>query len=194
MFGTGTGKDKELSDEELVSELQRSMDAARFGVLYDRYATLVFQKCLGMARDHDLAKDLTHDIFLKAFVSLGQFDHRAKFGTWLYRITYNYCLDHLRKEKRRPTDDIDEHPVLGTMAEDGYEAELLALRAERLMKVLEAMDPTDRALLLMKYMDDLSVKEMMDVLELSESAVKMRLLRCRERALGVYQELYPEEP
>jgi len=186
-------KDKALSDEELVAELQRHMDADRFGVLYDRYSALVFQKCLGMTRDRDLAKDLTHDIFLKAFVNLGKFDHRSKFGTWLYRITYNYCLDHLRKAQRRRTDDIDEHPVKDGLAEDRYEAELLALRAERLGAVLEALDPEDRALLLMKYMEDLSVKEMMEVLELGESAVKMRMLRARERALGKYRELYPEE-
>ncbi len=64
---------------------------------------------------------------------------------------------------------------------------------KRLGAVLEALDPEDRALLLMKYMEDMSVKEMMEVLELGESAVKMRMLRARERALGKYRELYPEE-
>ncbi len=186
-------KDKDLSDEELVIQLQKSMDADRFGHLYDRYSTLVYQKCLGMTRDADLAKDLTHDIFLKAFVNLSKFDHRSKFGTWLYRITYNYCLDHLRKEKRRPTEDIDGHPISEDMHENSYETELLAMRAENLNGVLEALDPTDRALLLMKYMEDLSVKEIQEVLTLSESAVKMRMLRAREKALLKYRELYPEE-
>ncbi len=175
-------------------ELQRSMDADRFGMLYDRYSAKVFQKCVGMTRDKDLSHDLTHDIFLKAFVGLAKFDHRSKFGTWLYSITYNYCLDHLRKTQRNRTSDVDEETGATDMAEDRYEIELLSLRADRLSTVLEALDPADRAMLLMKYQDELSIKDMMDVLVLSESAVKMRVLRARERALAKYHQLYREEP
>ncbi len=170
------------------------MDAARFGVLYDRYSAKVFQKCLGMTRDKDLAHDLTHDIFLKAFVGLVKFDHRSKFGTWLYSITYNYCLDHLRKSQRNRTSDVDEAIDPGGLSEDRYETELLSLRADRLSPVLDAIDPADRAILLMKYQDELSIKDMMEVLVLSESAVKMRVLRARERALAKYHQLYREEP
>ncbi len=183
----------ELSDEELVAELQRVMDADRFGVLYDRYAAKVFQKCMGMTRNKDLSQDLAHDIFLKAFVNLPKFDHRSKFGTWLYSITYNYCLDHLRKNQRQRTSDLDEGQVEEGM-DDRYEAELLSVRADRLGPVLDALEPADRALLLMKYQDELSVKEMMDVLGLTESAVKMRAMRARERALAKYNQLFRDEP
>ncbi|MBL8002895.1 MAG: RNA polymerase sigma factor [Flavobacteriales bacterium] len=194
MFNRGRKKDSALSDEELVSLLQKQMDTERFGLLYDRYSAKVFQKCVGMTRDRDLAKDLTHDIFLKAFVSLGRFDHRSKFGTWLYSITYNYCLDTLRKGQRHRTEEVDERVEEGHGAEDAYEAQLLGLRAERLDEVIGKLDPADRALLLMKYQEDLSVKDIMDVMSLQESAVKMRILRARERALRLYGQLYPEEP
>jgi len=182
-----------LSDEDLVLELQREMDADRFGVLYDRYTAKVFQKCVGMTHDRDLAKDLTHDIFLKVFTGLSKFDHRSKFGTWLYSITYNYCLDHLRKSKRKQEDDIDEERGPSEHPEDAFEEQLLALRSERLLLVLEQVDPGDRAMLLMKYQDELSVKEIQDILGLSESAVKMRMLRARERALQAYHQLYRED-
>ncbi|MFT3885356.1 MAG: RNA polymerase sigma factor [Flavobacteriales bacterium] len=151
------------------------MDADRFGVLYDRYATKVFQKCLGMTRDRDLAKDLTHDIFLKAFVNLPKFDHRSRFGTWLYSITYNYCLDQLRKAQRRRSEDLDEEVEASTYDTDAYEAELLSMRAEHLEVVLAGISADERALLLMKYQDDLSVKEIMEMMSLGESAVKMRI-------------------
>lgn len=183
----------ELSDEELVAELQRVMDADRFGVLYDRYSAKVFQKCMGMTRNKDLSQDLVHDIFLKAFVNLPKFDHRSRFGTWLYSITYNYCLDHLRRNQRQRTTDLDEGQV-EEGPDDRYEVELLSLRADRLGAVLDALEPADRALLLMKYQDELSVKDMMDVLGLTESAVKMRALRARERALAKYHLLYRDEP
>lgn len=176
-----------------MAELQRHMDADRFGILYDRYSAKVFQKCLGMTRDRDLAKDLTHDIFLKTFVNLTKFDHRSRFGTWLYSITYNYCLDSLRKSQRQRSQDLDERAEEGLTDDDAYEAELLALKAERIDEVLARIDPPDRALLLMKYQDDLSVKEIMEVLSLGESAVKMRIMRARERAMQAYYALYPEE-
>lgn len=169
------------------------MDADRFGILYDRYAVKVFQKCLSMTRDKELAKDLSHDIFLKAFVNLPKFDHRSRFGTWLYSISYNYCLDHLRKEQRHRRDDIDERTEAKMVENDSSEAELLAMRAEHLDSVLAKIDPEERGLLLMKYQDDLSVKEMMEVLGVGESAVKMRVLRARERALRLFRELYPDE-
>ncbi len=195
MFSKRTrNNDKELNDEELVSALQKHMDTERFGVLYDRYTTKVYQKCLGMTRDKDLAKDLTHDIFLKAFVNLSKFDHRSKFGTWLYSITYNYCLDTLRKGQRTRSEEIDERVEDGTIDDQAYEAKLLGLRADRLDQVIAKLDPADRALLLMKYQEDLSVKDIMEVMALQESAVKMRILRARERALRLYGQLYPEEP
>lgn len=195
MFSKRTrNNDKELNDEELVSALQKHMDTERFGVLYDRYTTKVYQKCLGMTRDKDLAKDLTHDIFLKAFVNLSKFDHRSKFGTWLYSITYNYCLDTLRRGQRTRSEEIDERVEDGTIDDQAYEAKLLGLRADRLDQVIAKLDPADRALLLMKYQEDLSVKDIMEVMALQESAVKMRILRARERALRLYGQLYPEEP
>ena len=186
--------DLRLNDEELVAELQVAMDADRFGVLYDRYSARVYQKCMSMTRDRDLAKDLVHDIFLKAFVNLGKFDHRSKFGTWLYSITYNYCLDHLRKAQRCRADDIDDRTGDGGLLDDMHEAALLGLRAERLEHVLREIDPADRALLLMKYDDELAITDIQAAFSLSESAVKMRLLRARERALAKYRSLYPEEP
>jgi RNA polymerase sigma-70 factor (ECF subfamily) len=193
LFKKKTKPDSQLSDEELVTELQRQMDADRFGVLYDRYTAKVYQKCMGMTRDQELAKDLTHDIFLKAFVNLSKFDHRSKFSTWLYSVTYNYCLDHLRKKQRYRTTELKEETAIADGAEDRSEIELLSLRSDRLEPVLAALEAGDRAILLMRYQDELSVKEMAEILALSESAVKMRSLRARERALGMYQQLYHEE-
>ena len=185
---------EQLRDEEIVVELQHRMDAERFGVLYDRYSTKVFQKCMAMTRNNEIAKDLTHDIFLKAFVNLSKFDHRSKFGTWLYSITHNYCLDHLRKDQKHRTTEVEDDHGVEDGTEDRYEAELLAIRTDRLPMVLEAMDPADRGILLMKYQDELSVKDMMEVLGVGESAVKMRTMRARERALVLYHQLFPEEP
>ncbi len=182
-----------LSDEELVERVKASLDAESFGLIYDRFAGRVYRKCLAMTRDKALAHDLTHDIFLKTFLNMGKFDGRSKFGTWLYRITFNYCLDHLRRRQRGPVATEVDAEVLGAADEDRYEEELMDIRAERLDSVLAAIDPSDRAILLFKYQEDMSVKDLMELLELSESAVKMRLVRARERALQRYRQLFPGE-
>jgi len=192
LFKSRAKRDQSLTDEELVSLLQKEMDAERFAVLYDRYSSKVFQKCVGMTRDRDMAKDLTHDIFLKVFLNLSKFDHRSKFGTWVYSISYNYCLDTLRKGQRHREEDIDERTQEGIPMDDASEAHLLGMRAERLDHVLTEIDATDRAILLMKYEDELSVVDMQGALGIGESAVKMRLLRARDRAIAKYHDLYPE--
>ncbi|MCB0794343.1 MAG: RNA polymerase sigma factor [Flavobacteriales bacterium] len=194
MFKSKVRKTRELNDEELVRQLQQQMDAELFGVLYDRYVERVYQKCMALAGDRDLAKDLAHDVFLKVFANLSKFDHRSKFGTWLYRVTYNYCLDHLRKDKKVRKEDLDERVQGEVPDRDANEEALLSLRAERLSAVLDAMDARDKAVLLMKYQDEMSIQDMCMVLELGESAVKMRMLRARERAVDTYQQLYGERP
>lgn len=183
----------ELTDEDIIRALQQEMDTKMFGVLYDRYVTKVFHKCLSMSRDRDVAKDLAHDVFLKTFANLSKFKFKSSFSTWLYSITYNYCLDYLRKEQRMRKQPVDERFDLEDDNEDLYEKELFSLRSERLNEVLGLIGPEDRGLLLMKYQEELSIKEIMDVMELGESAVKMRMLRARSRALAKYNEMYPYE-
>ncbi|MBK7083852.1 MAG: RNA polymerase sigma factor [Flavobacteriales bacterium] len=111
-----------------------------------------------------------------------------------YSITYNYCLDALRKNQRHQEQDIDERMPESLPLNDESEAALLGLRAERLDQVLSQIDPADRAILLMKYEDELPVADMQAALGVGESAVKMRLLRARERAIAKYRQLYPGEP
>jgi len=94
-------KDKsKLSDEDLIREILRSKKGEDFGVIYDRYAQKVFQKSISFVKDSDIAKDLVHDILLKCYVNLSKFNFESKFSTWLYRLTYNFCIDYLRKHNR----------------------------------------------------------------------------------------------
>lgn len=172
--------------------VRETMDMELFGVLYDRFASKVYSKCLGITRNKDEAHDLTHDIFLKTFLNMGKFDGRSKFGTWLYRITFNYCMDHLRRN-RKGLEDIDDRTANAQVDTDAYEHELMQLRADRLDEILLRIDAADRAVLLFKYQEELSVKEMSELLEMSESAVKMRLLRARERVMQQYRQLYPAD-
>lgn len=164
-----------------------------FGILYDRYAEKVYHKCISFVKDVDLAQDLAHDVFLKTFLNLAKFEGKSKFSTWLYSLTYNFCIDYLRKNNKTM---VNSDEVLVNIPDDDdekNEKELLSIASERLQHVLELIPADDKMILLMKYQDDLSVKEIQGALELSESAVKMRVKRAKAKAVEVYKLKYKNE-
>ena len=189
----GLQKRKVLSDEQLVERIVTQKRHDEFGQLYDRYSEKVYHKCISFVKDLDEAQDLTHDIFLKVFVSLSKFKGQSKFSTWLYSVTYNFCVDHVRKEGKFTTEGEHKLAQLADVDDDAQERELLQMEAQRLARVLEELPPQDKMILLMKYQDELSVKDIMQALEVSESAVKMRVKRARAKALELYQDLFHEQ-
>jgi len=179
-----------LSDEELIEKIIRTNDSYLFSQLYDRYVKVVYNKCLGFSKSKEEAEDLTHDIFLKLFVKLRSFKGKSKFSTWLYSFTYNHCVNYVQRdsEKRKPKVPIDNY--LEKFTEDEVsDNSLFGLKTEKLKKVLELIDVNDKVILLFKYQDDLSIKEIRTVLNIGESAVKMRLKRAKERVLIMYNNL-----
>ena len=82
---------------KIIVEKKRHDD---FGILYDRYAEKVYHNCISFVKDVDLAQDLAHDVFLKTFLNLAKFEGKSKFSTWLYSLTYNFCIDYLRKNNK----------------------------------------------------------------------------------------------
>ena len=175
---------------KIIVEKKRHDD---FGILYDRYAEKVYHKCISFVKDVDLAQDLAHDVFLKTFLNLAKFEGKSKFSTWLYSLTYNFCIDYLRKNNKTM---VNSDEVLVNIPDDDdekNERELLSIASERLQDVLESIPADDKMILLMKYQDDLSVKEIQGALELSESAVKMRVKRAKAKAVEVYKLKYKDE-
>ena len=129
---------------------------------------------------------MVQDILLKVFTQLTKFKGKSRFSTWLYAITYNYCVEYYRKNNKYSMVDIDEGPDISI--EDDNEAELLKMRASQLKWALDQVAPEDKMILLLKYQDDTPIKEIMETLNISESAVKMRLARARQRVKQVVQE------
>ena len=179
-----------ISDEELIQEITKTNDAHLFGILYDRYVSLVYNKCLGFIGSKEEAQDLTHDIFVKLFVKLKTFKGDSKFSTWIYAFTYNHCVNYLQREVKgkKNTFSVKEEYEDGVIDEIADE-KIFELKAEKLNQSLQLISPNERAMLLMKYQDDLSIKEIASAHELGESAVKMRLNRAKSNLIKVYNNL-----
>ncbi len=180
---------KEVSDEDLVKQIVMNRDTMLFGVLYDRYAKVVYNKCHGFARSQKEAEDLTQDVFLMLFVKLSSFKGRSKFSTWLYSFTYNFCVNYVNRDKGRKMRDssnsLDKDEMELSM--EVTDEHLLELQVLKLKKVLELIPPEDKSILLLKYQDGVSIKELEDLMDLGSSAVKMRLKRAKARVVELYK-------
>lgn len=176
-----------LTDEALVEAIVKTNDTMLFEVLYDRYANMVYNKCYGFASSEDEAKDLTQDVFLKLFVKLASFKGKSKFSTWLYAFTYNHCANYVTRNTAKK---IEKHSVSSDVIENVGDVEsthdFQNMKVEKLKRVLELIPPDDKMILLLKYQDNLSIKEISSALIIGESAVKMRLKRAKEKLLYKY--------
>lgn len=180
-----------LSDKDLVERIVQTNDTTLFAELYDRYIDTIYNKCYGFTNSKEEAQDLTHDLFLHLFAKLRTFKGSSKFSTWLYSLTYNYCVNYVtrhnynKNKKEFKNDDIQDN----SDGIDSSESELMGFKIENLRISMEQIDPHDKIILFMKYQDNFSIKEIMNVLEINESAVKMRLKRARNRVINVYKNL-----
>ncbi|MGZ0017248.1 RNA polymerase sigma factor [Yeosuana sp. AK3] len=180
-----------VSDEDLVKAIVKTNDTLLFEVLYDRFATMVYNKCYGFANNDEEAKDLTQDVFLKLFVKLASFKGKSKFSTWLYAFTYNHCVNYVTREvsKKFEKKAVDYHDIENLKEDDVEEAGFYDMKVDKLKKALELISPEEKMILLLKYQDFLSIKEISDVLEIGESAVKMRIKRAKDKLVIVYNNL-----
>ena len=175
----------DMEDSELVELYLVSRGDRYFGELYRRYSPKVYGKCITMLNNEAEAADAVQDIFEKVLLRIGSFRQDSKFGTWLFTITNNYCIDLLRKRKRlrgkvgaMPEIDIEDIVEEADWLQDQSPA---AIR-----HILDNLSELDRAALVLMYMDELSVKEIAVQMGLQESATKMRLKRARQRAKRIY--------
>ncbi len=188
------GKKSTLSDEELIEEIVRSQDSRLVEVLYERYADKVYRRCISFVKEASIAEDLTHDIFIKVYLNLGGFKQKSKFSTWLYSITYNFCVDYVRKKQKDNVVDMEdkEGEIAGRDIDTADDLDHIAL--DRLTELLEQLKSEDKLILLMKYRDDMSIKDIQVAFDISESAVKMRIKRAKEKLKSLYCEMYEEIP
>lgn len=185
----------QLSDLEIVKKIQEKGERDLLEIIYDRYAPKIYYKCLSIIRNKDTAKDLAHDIMIKVFLNLSEFRGTAGFASWVYAITYNHCMDYVRKSKRMPVEPMDskEYDLLSTEEIELENKILKDLKLTQLETILEGLKPGDKLILMMRYQDSMSTKQIAKTLNLSGSAVKMRLKRSRDKLAQQLKDIQNDE-
>ena len=123
------------------------------------------------------------------FVKLASFKGKSKFSTWLYSFTYNFCVNYVNRNKQRKMSDksVSMDDVDYKMADEVPDESIYEMKAHKLGKALEMVSPEEKSILLLKYQDGASIKELADFMELGESAIKMRLKRAKAKLLEIYK-------
>ena len=189
-FKFGKTTSEKITDEEIIERILKG-EQQLLEMLYDRYSAKIFHKCLSLIKDREAAKDCTHDIMVKIFMNLANFKGKSAFSLWVHSISYNYCMDYLSKQKKMNFSDVSDYEYDNLAYDDtSLENKLLQdLKLTQLETVFEQLNTDDKMLLMMRYQDGMSVKDISDSLNLGESAVKMRLKRSRDRLADLIEAL-----
>lgn len=177
-----------IIEEKKIIKKAAAGSADAFEQLLLKYQTPIYNLCLRMTGNPEDAADMTQEAFLKAWRSLSSFQFESSFSTWLYRLTTNTCLDYLRSQKRRPQcsltveDDDGEEQVLDVTDEAPTPEEALLSAEERsqLVHALSQLEASQRQIITLRVVNDLSYAEIAEILDVKEGTVKSRLARARD--------------
>jgi RNA polymerase sigma-70 factor, ECF subfamily len=177
----------ELLEYRIVKRAQKG-DRLAFGELVELYKDKLFNLGYRMLGNPQEAEDVAQEAFLRAYANLQKYNANHKFSTWIYRIATNLCIDRIRKKKPdysldAEVDGIEGGDMYSRLASTGQTPEEEVVRTETQREVQAAIDELPenyRAAVILKYIHDLSLQEIADILEVPVSTVKTRIHRGRE--------------
>jgi RNA polymerase sigma-70 factor (ECF subfamily) len=179
-----------IPEEDKVIEAVRLGNTQAYHLLVDGYKDMVYTLCIRMVKNSMHAEELAQDAFLKAFQHIGSYRKESKFSTWLYRIAFNTCLSALRKNKVDEV-DIDENHFtseanLGPRnLEERDNGHLLKMAMDQLKK-------EEQVIVQLFFLEELSIKEIAEITSISESNVKVKLHRSKQKLKEIIQMRFPE--
>jgi len=187
-----------LVDFELIQRAQRGDDGA-FNQVVQAYRKRILGTIARLIGRPEDVEDVGQEVFVRLFFSLDQLRTPEVFEPWLYRLTVNAAYDYLRRQRRRHESrmsDLSEQQVVMADAMAGGrkqdEDQQKARVREFVQSLLDAVSEEDRILLTLKEVEGLSLKELEQIYQVKENALKVRLFRARQRVLKAFAATQPE--
>ena len=176
-----------LLEPQLVKLILKG-DQLAFAELVELYQEKLYHMAYRMLNNKSEAEDIVQETFLRVYNNLHRYDENQKFSTWIYRIATNLCIDLLRKRKQVYSLDAESSDYEGL---DGYsmipsdnrtpESELLISETQSIIhKAIDQLPPKYKSVMVLRYIQELSLQEVGDILDMPVTTVKTRVHRGRE--------------
>lgn len=183
-----------LNDQHYIDRILQG-ETNLFAVLVDRYKDMIFTLSLKMVKNREEAEEAAQDTFIKAFNSLNKFKGDSKFSTWIYKISYNTCLDRLKKNKKEDNnisiDEFSSH-LVKTM-DNALSALVDNERKQAIQNCLNLLPREDNFLLTLFYFEDQNLEEIGKIMNINANNVKVKLFRSRQKLATILKkQLEPE--
>lgn len=163
------------SDQKLIEDLREGSLSA-LGELYDRFRPLVFRTALAITTDQEAANDLLQDVFLRLYRFADRIDPERPIEPWLYRMTANLSYTWIKRSRRwlRPLEDLAEW-LTGSVKNQPYEMVERKDDWERVQAAVSFLPLQQRIVIVMYYLNDLSLQEIAEIIDVPVGTVKSRL-------------------
>ena len=164
-------------------------DSSAFGSLYDRYHPMIYRFIAVKVGRREDAEDLTHQVFLAAWQNISRYqDMGHPFSSWLYRIARNQVIDHYRAKKSDVSlDEMDYENILDPVS---LHLDLpRKMEIEKTLKAVQQLSQDHQDVILMRFVEDLSVRETAKAMRRSEGAVKL----LQHRAIKELQKILKQD-
>ena len=174
--------------EARLAMLARGGDRSAFAGLVDLYKDKMYHLAYRMLGSSHEAEDIAQETFLRVYTNLDRYDENQKFSTWIYRIATNLCIDRLRKRKASYSLDAempdgegaDWYSLLPSNQPTREEEVMLSETQEHIRKAIDTLPEKYKSVVILRYLQDMSLQEIGDVLDMPVTTVKTRVHRGRE--------------
>ena len=158
-------------------------DTKAFTVLIERYKHMVFTLALKILKNREEAEEVSQDVFVKVYQVLDSFKGDSKFSTWMYKIAYYRSLDYLKKQKRGlSTSSLDSEKEYHLPSiENNLDALEVNERKQAIKSAIDELPEDDAVVITLHYFEELSLKEIADIIGVEANTAKVRLFRSRKR-------------
>jgi RNA polymerase sigma-70 factor (ECF subfamily) len=172
-----------MTEAEIIQSIT-SGNTDAFKTLVEKYQTMVFRTAMGFVHNKEDAEDLTQEIFIKAFQSLGSFMEKSEFSTWLYRITINMSLNYLNANKIAGYFEFVEekiHLLFNRQDESRNPEQQITDNENEIMirKAIDKLSDKQRTAFILSKYEDLSQKEIAAIMQTTEGAIEQHLQRAK---------------
>jgi len=176
-----------LNDKELIA-LYLEGDERAFEELLSRHKQKIYTSIYLFVKDHSLAEDIFQEVFIKIIDTLrkGKYNHEGKFVQWAMRISYNMCVDHFRRTKRRPkvspTETFDIFDVLQLPDRNAEQNMIRSQTHDKVRKLVDMLPPEQREVVILRHYADMSFKE---IAKLTRVSINTALGRMRYALINI---------